>query len=154
MSLNLILLFSKVQWLDEGSTNDLQDKSGLPLGFVNILIGHSHICLFIYRPWLLSSPKAWLNVCESDQMAHKPKIFTIWPFLQQGLQTPPAYSITQASFSLNLLDLRKKLQVRIYHFGVPASYFYLPFEQSFSTSAVESICKFHVKHHRHHFSHS
>lgn len=75
-------------------------------------------------------------------------------FYRKVYRPPPAYSITQVSFSLNLLDLRKKLQVQIYHFGVPASYFYLPFEQSFSTSAVESICKFHVKHHRHHFSHS
>lgn len=41
-----------------------------------------------------------------------------------------------------------------YHLQIPASYFYLPFEQSLSTSAVESICKFHANRHKHHLSYS
>lgn len=47
--------------------------------------------------WLLFATMVQLNSCKSDYMAHKPKIFTIWPFPEKvadpWLRESPQYQL-------------------------------------------------------------
>ena len=77
-------LVSKVEKSDEGCTNyGLQAKLGPPPCSVDVFMGHSYICSFIYAfPMAVFLLQTELSSCEGDSMAYRTIIFTTWSFIE------------------------------------------------------------------------